>query len=345
MEEVVETQEPALPPLDPTLAPVLMFYCGRGGADPEEEGDVGSARLVYSIPKRQLLLAGEVDLLFDDVNWITPQGWMLTLDPATRSTSLRDPFTSRAIALPPDTGGLLAGSDETTCVISTPTPADPSCVVLVIHLTNPVLCYCRPGGTRWLRHEYRPELLVTDDHLDRDKIIHAVANHTTGASGRFHTCWSDKVATLEFSPAAPEPTVLSATGIVNMTTPPACFCLERTLVESCGELFGVVFWGTALDGNNFEVLRVLVEKLEWSSGAWVKVGDLGSNRVFFISEDQFGASLPADEFGFKENCIYFCNNYDKGLYVYDMEQGTTAMHNPGIEIPDSLGPILLMPAA
>ncbi|CAN6204373.1 unnamed protein product [Urochloa humidicola] len=260
--ETVETQEPPPPPvvpLDPSLAPILLFYCGRGGADPEEKGDVVSgARLVYSIHRKRLLLAGdehELDRLIDDVNWIMPQGWMLTLDPATRITSLRDPFTSRAIALPPDTGGLLAGSDETTCVTSTPTPADPACVVLVIHLADPVLCYCRPGGTQWLRHEYQPELLVTDDHWDRDKIIHAVANHTTGASGRFHTYWSDKVATLEFSPAAPEPT-LSATVIVNKTTPPACFCFERTLVESCGELFGVVFWGTALDGNNFEVLRV-----------------------------------------------------------------------------------------
>ncbi|CAL5064561.1 unnamed protein product [Urochloa decumbens] len=284
MEEVVETQEPALPPLDPTLAPVLMFYCGRGGADPEEEGDVGSARLVYSIPKRQLLLAGEVDLLFDDVNWVTPQGWMLTLDPATRATSLRDPFTSRAIALPPDTGGLLAGSDETTCVISTPTPADPSCVVLVIHLTNPVLCYCRPGGTRWLRHEYRPELLVTDDHLDRDKIIHAGGEPHHGRLGQ----------------------------------------VPHVLVRQGGD--PRVLAGGA--GANSTIRHRDLEKLEWSSGAWVKAGDLGSNRVFFISEDQFGASLPADEFGFKENCIYFCNNYDKGLYVYDMEQGTTAMHNP-----------------
>lgn len=337
--ETVEKQELPPPPLlDSSLAPVLLFNCGRGGADPED-GD-GGARLAYSIPKKQLLLAGELDRLIDDVNWITAQGWMLTLDPATRATSLLDPFTSRTIGLPPDTGSLLvAGSDESTCVMSTRRPTDPGCVVLVIHLTDPVLCYCRPGGSRWLRHQYRPELLVTDDNYGRDKIIDAIGYHTTGVLGRFYTYWADTVATLEFSP---DP-ALSTTQIVATTAPPACYCFKPRLVESCGDLFKVVFWGTAFTVN-FEILCVQVQKLEWSRSAWVKVAGLGSNRVFFVGEDQFGASLPADEFGFKANCIYFCNYCDKGLYVYDMEQGTTAMHNPGPEIPDSQDHIFLMPA-
>lgn len=57
----------------------MLYNCGRGGADPEE-GDGGGSRLVYSIPTRQLLLAGESSGRFvDDANWITAQGWVLTL--------------------------------------------------------------------------------------------------------------------------------------------------------------------------------------------------------------------------------------------------------------------------
>ncbi|CAN6217539.1 unnamed protein product [Urochloa humidicola] len=332
--ETVETQEPPPPSLDPSLAPALLFYCGRGGADPEKEGVGGGARLIYSIPKRRLLLAGEVDHLFDDVNWITPQGWMLTLDPATSATSLRDPFTSRAITLPPDTGGLLAGSNETTCVMSTLTPADPGCVVLVIHLTDPVLCYCRPGGTRWLRHEYRPELLVTDD---RDKIIEAVVM-LTAVGGRFYADWDDKLATFEFS-AGP---TLSSCIVPDRSKPAGCYFTKACMVASCGELFRVQFCYSRLCGRR--ILRVLVQKLD-STGGWMKVTGLGTNRVFFVSSGQFGASMCADKVGLKSNCIYFMIEGDKGLYVYSIEQGTTTLHSPGIEIPDDMTPILLMPVA
>jgi len=33
---------------------------------------------------------------------------------------------------------------------------------------------------------------------------------------------------------------------------------------------------------------------------------------------------------------------DKGLHVYDMEQGSITLHNPGPDVPDSSEPMLLM---
>ncbi|TVU09425.1 hypothetical protein EJB05_42897, partial [Eragrostis curvula] len=134
---------PPPPPLDPSLAPVLLFDCGPGGAEP---ADGNGARLVYSIPKRQLVPASGMGGLVDDVNWITPQEWALTLDPDTRGASLCDPFTSRTMQLPPDTDSLLASSDDTRCVVSTPRPTDPGFLVLVIHLTDPVICATAAPG-------------------------------------------------------------------------------------------------------------------------------------------------------------------------------------------------------
>jgi hypothetical protein len=56
--------------------------------------------------------------------------------------------------------------------------------VLVVHLKDPVLCYCRPGGTRWFRHEYRPEEMDPDD---RDGVIGAMAALLVGAgAGTFY---------------------------------------------------------------------------------------------------------------------------------------------------------------
>jgi len=65
--------------------------------------------------------------------------------------------------------------------------------------------------------------------------------------------------------------------------------------------------------------------------------------VFFFGKGTVGASMAADEVGLKANCIYFTNEDDKGLYVYDMEQGSITLHNPGPDVPDSTEPMFLMP--
>ncbi|KAL6655949.1 hypothetical protein ACP70R_006775 [Stipagrostis hirtigluma subsp. patula] len=329
------------PTLDPSLAPVLLFDCGRGGADDdEEEANRDSKLLIYSIPRRQLLAASTrgLDHLVDGANWITPQGWVLTLDPATRDASLHDPFTSRRVPLPPDRENLLSTSDETKCILSTHRPADPGCVVLVVHRNEPVLCYCRPGSRRWLRHEYRPELLAVDDRYGRREIINAMTK-LTAAGGAFYTNWDGKLATLRFSPDHP---TLSTSHVTDEAAPTRCYFLtEACLVESCGELFTVRFCYTQLCDRR--ILHVEVEKLDGARSAWVKVAGLG-DRVFVVGSGQFGASMPADRFGLRANCVYFTNKGDKGLYVHSMEQGTTTLHNPGSDIPDSTGSILLIHA-
>ncbi|CAL5074471.1 unnamed protein product [Urochloa decumbens] len=321
--------EGSLPPLDPTLAPVLLFdYAGGAGG-----GEASDGRLLYSIPTRRSLLARGARRFIDDVNWVTPQGWVLTLDPATRDASLMDPFTSRKVSLPPDTDSIVAGSGSTRCFLSTPTPADEGCVVLAVHLTDPVLCYCHPGGSRWFRHEYRPE------DVDADGAVGAMALLTGAGAGRFHTYLStptNKLATLEL---LPEP-VLTTTRVVNRPCSTGCCYIKYWKLESCGELFMVRFCYSRLSDKR--VSRVEVQRLDWSTSAWVKVTELGVNRVFFVRWGQFGASMAADELGLKGNCVYFTLNGDKGLYVYNMERGTTTLHNPGLDVPDSMEPLILM---
>lgn len=325
------------PPLDPTLAPVLLFDCGA-------DNDDDDARLVYSIPTRRSLLARGVSRLVDDVNWVTPHGWVLTLDTATRGVSLRDPFTSREVSLPRDQESLLAGgSDETMCAMSTHCPTDPSCVVVVTHLTDPVLCYCRPGGSRWFRHVHRAEEI--DGHDDPDGVIRAMGwRLTAAAAGKFYAYLftpnsDDTVATLEFSPDL----TLTTTRVVSRPFPTGCCLMKFCVLESCGDLFMVSFCYTR--PCDARISRVEVHKLDWSKNAWVKAAGLGVNRVFFIRRGQFGASMAADELGLKENCVYFTMTDDKGLYVHDTDQGTTSVHDPGLNVPDSVEPILLMPVS
>ena len=71
-----ETQDS--PPLDPSLAPILVFGSGHGGAEAGEEATTsndGTAGFLYSIPKWQLLpAAAGFAYLNSDASWITPQG-------------------------------------------------------------------------------------------------------------------------------------------------------------------------------------------------------------------------------------------------------------------------------
>uniref|UniRef100_A0A8R7UTN7 KIB1-4 beta-propeller domain-containing protein n=1 Tax=Triticum urartu TaxID=4572 RepID=A0A8R7UTN7_TRIUA len=78
--------------------------------------------------------------------------------------------------------------------------------------------------------------------------------------------------------------------------------------------------------------------------AWLKVETLG-DRVFCVNYRHFGASLSAQEVGLQGNCIYFLRGDDKGLYVYNMERGTTTLHNPGHDLQDDVAPEMLMPAS
>ncbi|CAL5088498.1 unnamed protein product [Urochloa decumbens] len=310
----VEENEDSPPPVDPSLAPALLF---NGGA---AEDASGGATILYSIPKKRALpVARGFSRVPADASWVTPQGWVLAIDPASRDASLRDPFSSRTVRLPPDREGLLldAGATTARCVLSTPRPTDPGCVVLVAHRERPVLFYCRPGdggGGRWLQHEYETGLIDEEDQHDDVRV--------TAVGGRFYALLlaDEKVVALDFSVGL-EPAIT---------------------VESCGELFLVRFCLTALCRKR--IVRVEVDKLDWAKSAWVRAADLGVNRAFFVNTVQFGVSMAADEVGLDPNCIYFTKKDDKGLYVYDMERGTTTWHGLGPEIPESTEPLLLMPA-
>jgi hypothetical protein len=316
---------------------VLLFHV--------EAGDEDDARSLYSIPKKRALQATGFGRRFvADVNWVTPQGWVLTLDPASRAVSLRDPFSSRTVRLPPDRECLL-DSQATRCLLSTHRPTDPACVVLVVHRKLPVLYYCRPGGgeDRWFQHGYQSEII----HEDRDISVGVMARLTAvGPGSRFlgHELVDDKVVTLDFSPPAPGPT-LTVADAADSPWPVGCSQVRSWKVESCGEVFAVRLCYTALCDKR--VSRVQVDRLDWSTNAWVReaaAAGLGANRAFFVSTGQFGVSMAAHEAGLEPNCIYFTEEGDKGLYVYDTQQGTTKLHNLDPNVPDSAWPILLMPA-
>lgn len=118
-------------------------------------------------------------------------------------------------------------------------------------------------------------------------------------------------------------TQLGAEGIPTNTIPEA-FRFNFLLVESRGELFGVVKYYL---GGKRKTRDIKIYKMDFSRLAWTKVENLG-DRAFFLGTDcNFSCSTTAES-GVKQNCIYFTEKEDRDLYVFDLEDYAISFSTP-----------------
>ncbi|KAL6846067.1 hypothetical protein ACP4OV_023515 [Aristida adscensionis] len=339
-------------PLNPRLAPLLLYDHGgkTAGDEIDQASDAAAGDLVfYSIPRRQLVVA-RVDEMKDHRCWTTPQGWLLMASPSSPAdTFLWDPFTGGRISLPADCDGFLTGDARRRCLLSRKPAAvvvdddDPSCiVVLVADLTGLAFWHCRVGGAaadrRWLKQACEcPAALGAIPGA----VLWAMS-HLAAVGGRFVTVVRGMVAELELSPGRPVFTVVTPVDEGKVASPPAN-CFREHLVESRGDLFRVRFrWPEARPRSFFAGIGVF--RLDLTARLWVKAESLDGMAFVFDDQGQFGASFDPREAGLKDDCIYYYMPNDKALHVYDMERGTTALHDPGACLPDHCSPkMVLMP--
>ncbi|XBI16567.1 hypothetical protein VPH35_058805 [Triticum aestivum] len=335
--------------LDRSFSPLLLFgrkHPGPHGTDADEatkRGDDETAKdpmFFYSISRRRSVCK-IVDDLRDHLYWTTPHGWLLMAHahPGSRLTFLWNPFTRRRIDLPPDRERFLT-RNPVRCALSHE-PTDPSCVVLVVNSVDTVLWHCRPGAAEWSEHGYY-QAGGLGVHHGRDDVIHAMSL-VTAASGKFYaSLLGATVLTLEFSPAGP---AFTETPIAEQPCHPIPMyrVWSLHLLESRGELFSVSLYHPLMERCD-KVAQIVVRRLDLPARAWVEVDAIG-DRAFLVDAAHFGASLGAEGAGLKGNCVYYLRRGEKGLYVYDMERGTTAMHDPGPDLPDDATSVILMPAS
>nr|BAD25968.1 hypothetical protein [Oryza sativa Japonica Group] len=194
---------------------------------------------------------------------------------------------------------------------------------------------CKRGHT-WFKHEYQSSMITT--HENRRNVILTMKD-LTAVGGRFCTYLSKEkaIVTLEF---LPNPT-FTTTPVKDASDPIYWYTtFTNCLLESCGELFMLSFKHPVVCAQ--KVVQIEVHKLDLSRRIWVKVNTIG-NKAFLVECIGFGSSLTAEDVGLKRNCIYFVRPNDKGLYVYDMERGTTVMHNPGADLPDNMTLQIVVP--
>uniref|UniRef100_A0A0E0M0T5 KIB1-4 beta-propeller domain-containing protein n=1 Tax=Oryza punctata TaxID=4537 RepID=A0A0E0M0T5_ORYPU len=89
-------------------------------------------------------------------------------------------------------------------------------------------------------------------------------------------------------------------------------------------------------------VEIDVHMLDITKRAWVKVDTLGDRAFIVNTIENFGASVNAKEIYLQGSCIYFFMRRDKGLYVHNMERGTTTALNPGADV--NVAAQILMPA-
>ncbi|KAF7072394.1 hypothetical protein CFC21_077530 [Triticum aestivum] len=308
-------------PLDPGLAPLLLF-------DDQHDGEASDDDTIflYSIPKRQLL-GRRADGFGGHRYWLTPQGWALMLHLESHKSFLWNPSTLERISLPLDQENLLQAAQSSRCLLSLK-PTDPDCVVLVADLAHALIYYCHAGGNQWFKHEHEHGKSFNEG--------------LTTLGGKFYAYdpFKRQIVALEFSPYPK----FSTRGKLEDPSPVGYTMFDCGILECRGELFVLSFCYHGISVRH--IARIVVHKLDVSNGAWLKVDTLGDMVIFYDSCRGYGASFHARQLGLRKgDCIYFLMSDDKALYVYDMKRGTTAMHNPGPSLRDSLVPQFLLPSA
>jgi hypothetical protein len=302
-------------PLDPSLAPLLLF----------DQHDGEDTIFLYSIPKRQLL-ARRGDGFRGHRYWLTPQGWMLMRHLESHITFLWNPSTLERISLPLDEENLLQAVQSGRCLLSLK-PTDLECVVLVVDLAQKVIYYCHIGGNQWFSHEHEHERFYME------------CLTTLGGKFYAYNYTVRQIVTLEFLPHP----VFKTRGLMANLGPIGYTRSDPRILECRGELFLIRFCHQGVYSE--DIARIVVHKLDFSKGAWLKVDTLGDMVFFFDNCRGHGASFAARQLGLtKGDCIYFLISDDKALYVYDMKLGTTGMHNPGPSLQDSFVPQFVMPS-
>uniref|UniRef100_A0A0E0QQV4 KIB1-4 beta-propeller domain-containing protein n=1 Tax=Oryza rufipogon TaxID=4529 RepID=A0A0E0QQV4_ORYRU len=299
---------------------------GTEESDDTDDQEEDVTIFFYSIARKELLCK-RGDIFNCHSYWRTPQGWLLMVHLESHETFLWSPFTDQRINLPLDEDSFLT-NNEVVCLLSHK-PTYPNCVVLVVNCRNTSFWYCYPQGHTWFKHEYQSSMITT--HENRRNVILTMKD-LTAVGGRFCTYLSKEkaIVTLEF---LPNPT-FTTTPVKDASDPIYWYTtFTNCLLESCGELFMLSFKHPVVCAQ--KVVQIEVHKLDLSRRIWVKVNTIG-NKAFLVECIGFGSSLTAEDVGLKRNCIYFVRPNDKGLYVYDMERGTTVMHNPGADLPDNM---------
>jgi hypothetical protein len=308
-------QDPGVSPL-----PVLVHDLGTQTDDPPTQ---------YSISS-QALSTVAIHELRRYRCFVTPQGWVLALDPASCQTFLWRPQDGKRIQLPPKEQGF---PESCKCLLSDMPGAASGCSVVVFDLDDCQLWVCKIGATDWDSHRYEPAMYVKGK-IPRMSMRNIAKCHGIAAVGGkiYFELTSREMGVIEFN--GKEGLKLDTIEVDMVDLPLSTPMASMYLLESCGDLFLVVIF---FDGDNVhKIANHAVYKMDFSKPDWCEVDEIGADRVFLLGGDMlgkscFGASCSAGDHGLRGNCIYFLNHMattESFLHVIDLNKGTEEVQRP-----------------
>ncbi|TXG67539.1 hypothetical protein EZV62_008814 [Acer yangbiense] len=224
-------------------------------------------------------------------------GWLLTIcfEPP-HEVHLLNPFTRDRIQLP------LSREFRRPYdlrVITSTTPLNPTCLVLVIRCFQGAVAFCRPGDKYWTFFE-------DFGRCENDVVFYKGELYAVNAFGHLvHLHCNIPVAQK----------VLPVCSIEFLQRGHHCY-----LVELDGNLLLVVRYTKELLTSGFEVYE-----LDWVEKVWIKVKNIGNNAIFLGTGSSL--SLPVDHFrNVKANCIYFISD---NLTSFFLKMDLMPMDNTG----------------
>ncbi|KAM0823487.1 hypothetical protein ACQ4PT_070824 [Festuca glaucescens] len=312
-------QDPVVSP-SPSPLPVLVHDLGTQTDDQPTQ---------YSISS-QALSTVAIDELRRYRCFVTPQGWVLALDPASCQTFLWRPQDGERIQLPPKEHGF---PESCKCLLSDMPGAASGCSVVVFDLDDRQLWVCKIGASDWDSHRYEPAMYVKGK-IPRMSMRNIAKCHGIAAVGGkiYFELTAREMGVIEFN--VKEGLKLDTIEVDMVDLPLSTPMASMYLLESCGDLFLVVIF---FDGDNVhKIANHAVYKMDFLEPEWCEVHEIGADRVFLLGGDMlgkscFGASCLAADHGLRGNHIYFLNHMattESFLHVIDLKKGTEQVQRP-----------------
>ncbi|KAI8570115.1 hypothetical protein RHMOL_Rhmol01G0008400 [Rhododendron molle] len=197
-------------------------------------------------------------------------------------------------------------------ILSAP-PKDDNCIVGFVGEDGQCITFCRPGDGEWAEHIFEPEIGPLKTYtickgeiylygIEGNLVILDIVDHRVEVR---HVLRDDRTLG---SPLVPE-IMLSFT----------------RLIESCEENFLVNL--SMLGASSRKIRDIEIFKLDLSVLEWVKVESLG-DRTFFINGTTNCISCSSTKSGTMANSIYFMQQDDESMYVFDVEEKCIYTHHP-----------------
>ncbi|CAH9145251.1 unnamed protein product [Cuscuta epithymum] len=303
--------------------PLLFFHQNENG-------------ILYNITEQCYY---KIDTSFMDSKYVISgganrDGWMVLQDCDTRGVALANLYSHAMIQLPkselcmyrrpdPDYGLLRRNF---ACISSN--PRDPNCYVVLVDYDHTMsFDFCKIGDT-----EFKMKTLTSfeEERLESmtnfDGKMYGLMNTTTlvridfnGNDVEFHELINDKFTYK-----------LSSRTKYDLR-------MRGYITESCGEILLVakIYLGlTTYNRPNhypsyYPVEKIRVFKADLCARKWVEMKSIGERTIFLGCHGGIFCINSNDKnSGLRANCIYFLEDDDRNMYVFDLEDNSVSVNLP-----------------